>query len=110
MQPASGASASPAIRAAADARLTQRGFTAKSPDKKELERMRILGLILIILGALALAYKGITYTKDEEILNVGPIHATAKKEETIPIPPWAGAVGIGVGVLLVVIGGGSRKR
>lgn len=72
--------------------------------------MRILGVILIILGALALAYKGITYTRDEEILKVGPIQATAKKEETIPIPPIAGAVGIGVGVLLVVVGGGGRKR
>lgn len=71
--------------------------------------MRILGLVLIILGALGIAYKEITYTKDEEILKVGPIQATAKKQETIPIPPWAGAVGIGAGVLLVAVGG-RRKR
>lgn len=71
--------------------------------------MRILGLILIILGALAIAYKEISFTRDEEILKVGPIQATAQKKETIPIPPWAAAIGIGAGVLLVVVGG-PRKR
>ncbi len=71
--------------------------------------MRILGVILIILGALGIAYKEISYTKDEEILKVGPIQATAKKEEKIPIPPWAGPAGIGAGVLFVLVGG-RRKR
>ncbi len=71
--------------------------------------MRILGLILIILGALAIAYKEIRYTKDEEILKIGPLEAKAKTQQSIPIPPWAGAVGIGAGVLLLVVGG-PRKR
>src|SRR5512140_131544 len=109
LQPPSGASRSPAIRTAPTARLTQREFTAKSPGEKELERMRILGLILIILGALGIYYREIRYTKDEEILKIGPIEAKAKKQETIPIPPWAGPVGIGAGVLLFIVGG-PRKR
>ena len=72
--------------------------------------MRILGVILIILGALALAYKGITYERTEQIAKVGPIDLNAKKEETIPIPPWLGAVGIGVGAILLVAGGRGGKR
>jgi len=71
--------------------------------------MRIVGIILIILGALALAYKGITYTHEEEVVKIGGFRATAPKEETIPLPWYVGAIGIGAGVVLV-IGGGGRKR
>jgi len=72
--------------------------------------MRMLGVILIILGALAIAYKGFTYEKTEQIAKVGPFEATAKKQETVPIPAWVGAVGIGVGALLLVAGGRGGKR
>ena len=67
--------------------------------------MRIVGIILIVLGSLALAYKGFTYEKEEKVLDLGPIQATAKKQETIPIPPWAAAAGLAAGVVLVFVGG-----
>jgi hypothetical protein len=70
--------------------------------------MRIAGIVLIALGALALAYGGLTYTKREKVLDLGPIQATAEKKETIPVPPIAGGVAIGLGVLLLV--GGGRRR
>lgn len=74
--------------------------------------MRILGVILILLGGLAIAYgrDGFTYEKTEQIAKIGPLEATAKTKETIPIPPWAGGVGIGVGVILLVLGGRGGKR
>lgn len=72
--------------------------------------MRLLGVILIILGALAIAYKGITYEKTEQIAKVGPLDLNAKKQETLEIPPWVGAIGIGVGALLLVAGGRGSKR
>jgi len=43
------------------------------------------------LGVIAFSYQGITYTKREKVLDIGPIYATAEKKETIPLPPIIGA-------------------
>ncbi len=57
----------------------------------------IIGIILIVIGILALVYGGITYTKREKVLDLGPIQATAEKQKTIPLPPcwveYASSVG-----------------
>ncbi len=63
--------------------------------------MKALGIALIIIGAVALIYQGITYTKRREVVELGPIEMTAEQKETIPIPPIVGGVLIiaGLGVL-----------
>ena len=66
---------------------------------------KILGIALIVAGALALAYGGFTYTKDSHDVKVGPIQFSIKEKETVSVPIWAGAGGIAVGVLLLVFGG-----
>jgi hypothetical protein len=71
--------------------------------------MRVLGIILVVLGTLALAYKGFTYQREEKIVDLGPIQATAKREETIPIPPWAAAGALVAGVVLIMAAGGHKK-
>ena len=60
----------------------------------------IAGILLIVLGALALAYQGITYTRREKVLDIGPIHATKDTEKTIPLPPILGGVAARLGELL----------
>jgi membrane-bound ClpP family serine protease len=67
----------------------------------------VIGVILIILGIAALAYQGITYTKKETLVNIGPIHAEAERQHTIPLPPIIGVAAILGGIVLVV--SGSRK-
>jgi hypothetical protein len=67
----------------------------------------IIGIILIVIGIIALVYGGITYTKREKVLDIGPIQATAEKEHTIPFPPVLGAICLAGGVVLVIVG--SRK-
>ena len=62
----------------------------------------IVGVILIVLGIVALAYQGITYTTREKVLEVGPIKATAEKEKTIPLPPILGGLALVGGVVLLV--------
>jgi len=47
----------------------------------------LIGIALIILGIVALAYQGITYTTREKIVDIGPLQATAEKEKTVPLPP-----------------------
>jgi hypothetical protein len=64
----------------------------------------LIGIVLIVLGGIALAYQGITYTTHEKILEVGPIKATTTKERTIPIPPVLGGLALAAGVILLVVG------
>jgi hypothetical protein len=67
--------------------------------------MKILAIVLIVFGVLALAYGGISYTHREKVLDIGPIEATAEKHETIPLPPVLGALAIVGGIAMLVMGG-----
>lgn len=72
-----------------------------------MKPLMLLGVALIVLGVLALAYQGITYTTREKIIDLGPLKASVEKQKTIPLPPILGAVALAAGVLLVVVG---KKR
>ena len=72
-----------------------------------MKPMAWLGIVLIVVGGLALAYQGFTYTHQEKVLDVGPIHATADKHDRVSIPPIVGALMLVGGIALVV--GGSKK-
>ena len=64
----------------------------------------LVGILLVVLGALALAYQGITYTHREKVLDLGPIHATEDKQERIPLPPIIGGLALVGGIVLLVAG------
>ena len=70
--------------------------------------MRLLGIILIILGVVGLAYGGITYTRRSETVSVGPVSATVKEKETFPLSPIVSGVALLAGIALVVAGGRRR--
>jgi uncharacterized membrane protein len=70
--------------------------------------MKIVGILLIVLGVVALAYGGISYTREEKVLDLGPIEATAERRETIPLPPLLGGLALAGGVVLLIFG--SRKK
>jgi len=65
---------------------------------------RLLGIALIILGVVAFAYQGITYTTQEKVLDIGPIKATVEKEKTIPLPPLVGGAALIGGIVLLLFG------
>jgi hypothetical protein len=64
----------------------------------------VIGVALIILGVLALAYQGITYTTREKVIDLGPLKASVDKKRTIPLPPIIGALALAGGVVLVIVG------
>ena len=68
----------------------------------------IIGVVLIILGIAALAIGGFSYTREEQVLDVGPIEASVEEERDVPIPPIAGVAAIAAGVVLVAVG--RRKK
>jgi drug/metabolite transporter (DMT)-like permease len=71
----------------------------------------IVGIILIVIGVIALAYQGISYTthERERVVELGPlkVDATVQREHTLPLPPILGVVALAGGVVLLVTS--SRK-
>ena len=70
--------------------------------------MKIVGIVLIVIGVISLAVGGISYTKREKVIDLGPIQATAEREKTIPLPPLLGGLALAGGVVLLIAG--SKKR
>jgi hypothetical protein len=64
--------------------------------------MKPLGLILIVIGVLALIYQGFTYTTHKKVLDVGPIQATKEEHHSVPLPPVLGAIALIGGVVILV--------
>jgi uncharacterized membrane protein HdeD (DUF308 family) len=64
--------------------------------------MKALGIILLVVGVLALAYQGFTYTTHKKVLDVGPIQATKEEHHMVPIPPVVGALALIGGVVVLI--------
>ncbi len=67
----------------------------------------MVGMALIVLGVVAFAYQGITYTTREKVIDLGPLQATVDKERTIPLPPVVGGLALVGGIVLLIVG--ARK-
>ena len=74
-----------------------------------MKTIMLIGIVLIVLGVVALAYQGITYTSREKIIDIGPLQATHESKKTIPLPPILAGVALAVGVVLVIIGIKAKK-
>jgi len=68
-----------------------------------MKPVAIVGVILIVLGVVALAYQGITYTTKDKVVDLGPLKVEAKREKTIPLPPVLGVVALVGGVVLLIV-------
>jgi hypothetical protein len=65
--------------------------------------LRVAGIALILAGAMALAYGGITYTKHTDELKIGPIELSIQEKQTFNLPVWAGLGAIAVGAVLLLV-------
>ena len=74
-----------------------------------MKPMSVLGIMLAVLGVLALVYQGFTYTRQRTVIDVGPIHATADDREHVPLPPIVGGVALAAGVALFLVGAKQKK-
>ena len=70
--------------------------------------MKIVGIVLVVFGVLALAVGGFSYTKRDKVVDLGPIQASVERQHTVPLSPIAGIAAIAGGVILIVVG--SRTR
>ncbi len=70
--------------------------------------IKIIGVVLIAVGALGLIYGGFSYTKDTTAVKLGPIELTVKEKQSVNVPLWAGIGAIVVGGILLGLGGKGR--
>jgi hypothetical protein len=69
-----------------------------------MKPLAIVGVVLIVLGIVALAYQGVTYTTKEKVIDLGPLKASVEKQKTLPLPPVLGGLAVAAGVFLVWVG------
>lgn len=74
-----------------------------------MRSLTTIGVILIILGILGFLVPRITYTEETTALDVGPIEVTAEQQRSIPIPEIAAGLAVVAGIVMVVMGSGSRR-
>lgn len=69
--------------------------------------MRIAGIILIVLGAIALVYDGFSYTRRRDTVRLGPMSATVEQRERVSVPPLLAGVAIVAGIAMFLV---DRRR
>jgi len=69
-----------------------------------MKPISLLGILLVLCGALALAYQGINYHRRRDVLEVGPLHVTTETHERLPMPPILGGIALAAGAVLVIVG------
>jgi hypothetical protein len=65
--------------------------------------MRVFGIVLIVLGVLGLAYGGFSYTREKKVVDLGPLQASTRTHETVPIPPLVSGAVLAGGIVLLVL-------
>jgi uncharacterized membrane protein len=63
-----------------------------------------VGILLIVLGGLALAYQGFNYTHHEQVMDVGRMHVTKETQDRVYIPPILGGLALVGGIVMLVVG------
>jgi hypothetical protein len=71
--------------------------------------MKILGIVLLAFGIIALAYQGISYTRHREVLKIGDFKVETTEKERIPLPPILGGLAVVAGVVLILADKRGRK-
>jgi len=67
--------------------------------------MRLVGIVLVILGVVGVAYGGVTWTTKEKVVDLGPLQVTHDKTQSLPLSPIAGGICLIAGVVLLVAAG-----
>jgi hypothetical protein len=68
---------------------------------------KLVAIILIVIGVIALAYQGITFTTREKDVDLGPLQISHSERHTVPLGPIVGAVALVGGLALLI--GANRK-
>lgn len=67
--------------------------------------IKLIAIVLLVGGTLALVYGGFSYTKDSTAVKLGSLELSVSEKETVNVPMWAGVGAVAVGGLLLLFGG-----
>ena len=70
--------------------------------------MKIVGIILIVIGILALVYQNFSYTDTKQVAKIGSLDIQNHETHDVPIPPYIGGICIVAGVVVLVVGGRGK--
>jgi len=65
--------------------------------------MKVLGIVLIVLGVLGLAYGGFSYTREKKVIDLGPVQATTRTRENVTVPPLVSGAAVAGGIAILVV-------
>ena len=68
-----------------------------------MKTRQVIGILLVVVGLISLLMGGISWTREETVLDLGPIEATRREREIIPLPPIVGGLLLAGGVVLLVL-------
>ena len=71
--------------------------------------MKVLGIVLMVAGVLALAYGGFSYTTHKKAVDMGPLQVERTQEHTVFLPPLVGIGALAIGGVLVFAGARSSR-
>ena len=74
-----------------------------------MKPITLIGIVLVVLGVLSLAYQGINYTREKNVVDLGPVEITTETRERIPLPPILGGLALAGGVALLVMGSRAKS-
>lgn len=72
-----------------------------------MKAMALLGVLLMLAGGYILV-RGLSFTKERDVLEVGPFKAAVEQKQVVPT--WVGGLAVGVGLVIVIAGVGSKSR
>jgi len=72
--------------------------------------MKIIGIVLIVVGALMLAYQGITYNTQKTVASIGSLRVESREKKTIPLPPLIGGITLAGGIVLLLADAGKGRH
>jgi len=64
---------------------------------------KLVAIVLIIAGALGLAYGGFSFTKETHTAKLGSLHLSVDEKKYINVPIWAGLGTIMIGGVLLAL-------
>lgn len=73
-----------------------------------MKPLMIVGILLIVVGIIAFAYGGFSFTTSEKVAEIGPLKVEKEKTRSLPMPPVVGALALAGGVILLIVGARGR--
>ena len=70
---------------------------------ESMKTKQVIGVLLIVVGLVSLLMGGFSWTREKKVIDLGPIEATTRERETLPIPPIVGGLILAAGVVLLVV-------